>query len=279
MAATPFEDHVNLTGIANPIVEILTPGGSTTPVNGWNGSVFVGDALTLTTQGKHAWEATITEALSGLYRYVIMSGTTPIKDGWVYLADDTVRVYGEASRAAALAASNFASITAKTDQLTFTVANQVDANALTSVGNTVTVVGGSSVASGDDLIVINSDDYYDTESRKVTFNSTGWPDLTGSTVTFRAKQEGAAPGFSAFAGQAAAGGGAGGTYAEIEMVKEAVGASPIEQVISMEITTLKSNLIAGSYFTHITAVLSNGHLVTLLRNEGGMTVQASVLDE
>lgn len=149
MASTPVEVHYNLSGITSPMLEILTPGGSTTPVNGASG-----DALTLTTQGKHAWEATVTEALAGLYRAVIVSGSTVIADGWVYLADTTTRVYVEDTRAQAMVLNELATIDTnvdaiktKTDQLVFTVANQVDANALTGGGGDATAAGQSNILS------------------------------------------------------------------------------------------------------------------------------------
>ena len=102
MATKKVKVHANLSGIASPTLELLTPGGSTTPVNGFNGVAFVGDLLTLSTQAKHSWEATVDESLDGLYRAVVVSGSTVIMDGWVYMIDDTTDRYVESDRSIAL---------------------------------------------------------------------------------------------------------------------------------------------------------------------------------
>ncbi len=103
MALTPVQIEYDLSGIASPKMYILDPSGSSAVALNNSGA---GDAVTLTTQGYHAYEAEISENITGLQRVVILSGSTPIVDGWVYLADTTDRVYVEDTVAGALAASN-----------------------------------------------------------------------------------------------------------------------------------------------------------------------------
>ena len=43
------------------------------------------------------------------------------------------------------------------------------------------------VAISGDITVVRGDDYNNTDSRALEWTSTGWPDLTGATVTFRLK--------------------------------------------------------------------------------------------
>ena len=95
MAATPVEVEMDLDSISSPTLKLYEPGGSSTPVNGSSG-----DVLTKSVQGLGAWETTVTEALSGLYRAEVVTGSVLLGTGWVYLSDTTTRHFIEETRLA-----------------------------------------------------------------------------------------------------------------------------------------------------------------------------------
>lgn len=140
---------------------------------------------------------------------------------------------------------------------------------------TITVTGGIAPEINGNVFIVDGDDYYDTEGRKFSFASEGWPDLTDATVTFRAKLRSRTTATSSFFN--AAGASSENDYIEVEMDIDTAGAG--EQTISIEIPAAASDLIPGTYFYHIRAVLDNGHKITLVKNEQGMIVSAEVEDE
>jgi hypothetical protein len=101
---------------------------------------------------------------------------------------------------------NIDSIKDKTDQLTFTTPNKVDSTATVEGGdataanqNTIIgllqgatiVVSQSNLRAGDTITLRQGNDYNNTDGTAISWTgetSNQWPDLTGATVTFTAKQ-------------------------------------------------------------------------------------------
>tara|TARA_Y100000361_G_scaffold36089_1_gene30564 strand:- start:22977 stop:24755 length:1779 start_codon:yes stop_codon:yes gene_type:complete len=160
--------------------------------------------------------------------------------------------------------SSITAIKAKTDELTFTVSNQVDANALTMSGggdatlsNQTSIIGmltGASVVVsqsdlkvGDSVTLRQGMDYHNVDGTAISWtgsSSNQWPDLTGATVTFTAKQ------------------------GDKTITQTATVSSPTgTQSFYVEFTAAElsaTNAPTGSYRYFITALLSNGRKTTLI---------------
>lgn len=96
--------------------------------DGSNTNAF--SALTLTVEANTSfWTFPVTAATAGLYAFQVLSGSTVVAYGWFFSdTDATVTIQDSSSR-------EIDAIKNKTDQLTFTIANQVDSNALTGGGS------------------------------------------------------------------------------------------------------------------------------------------------
>ena len=160
--------------------------------------------------------------------------------------------------------TSIAAIKTKTDQLAFTVSNQVDANALTmSGGGNATLANQTSIIgmlTGASVVVSQSDlkvgssvtlrqgmDYSNLDGTAISWtgsSSNQWPDLTGATVTFTAKQ------------------------GDKTITQTATVSSPTgTQSFYVEFTAAElsaTNAPTGSYRYFITALLSSGRKTTLI---------------
>ena len=160
--------------------------------------------------------------------------------------------------------TSIAAIKTKTDQFAFTIANQVDSNALTVSGggdatlaNQTSIIGMLSGASvvvsqsdlkvGDSVTLRQGMDYNNLDGTAISWTgsiSDQWPDLTGSTVTFTAVQ------------------------GSKIITKTIVVTSPTgTQAFYVEFTAAElsaTNAPTGNYRYYITALLSNGRKTTLI---------------
>ena len=109
MALTPVRINYDLSGFSSPTLLVLDADAASATVLNNSGA---GDAMSLTTQGYNSWSADISEAISGLYRIVIVTGSTPIVDGWAYLADTTDPVWVHDTVAGAMADADQAEVLA-----------------------------------------------------------------------------------------------------------------------------------------------------------------------
>lgn len=101
MALTPIQFTYDLTAATTPIGNVMdNAGASATPENNTGTENEVAE----TTQGDHAHEFFVSEAITGLRRIIINEGSTVYATGWVWLEDTTDRVYVSGSVAEAMAA-------------------------------------------------------------------------------------------------------------------------------------------------------------------------------
>ena len=144
-------------------------------------------------------------------------------------------------------------------------------------GVTITVSGSTNAEDVEgDLFIIDGDDYLLVDGRSIAFESEVWPDLTGATVTFRAKRASRVTGTSTYLSSPSSPSIK--TYVEQIMLRDVVGEGVLQK-ISMGLTRIQTALSAGTYFYQIKAELASGSKVSLLMRETGMVVKPSVQDE
>jgi hypothetical protein len=170
--------------------------------------------------------------------------------------------------------SEVSAIKTKTDQLTFTTANRVDASpnssgiwtyatrTLTDITGETTIT--SPVGTGGQLTLVRGDDYYVADGTELTFTRDSWPNLTGATsitLTVRARSDDSL------------------TFAVTDSTgSRVVGAGDqtvVFQLASTDTELLTPGRLTGKY--DVQAVLSNGHICTLEVTDppnsyGGVTV-------
>jgi hypothetical protein len=142
-----------------------------------------------------------------------------------------------------------------TDQLRFTIPNQVDANALTGgltasevwssptrtlTGQSALIIVTGPVISGGEIHIVAGDDYMADDGRALEWSSLAWPNLAGASVVFHSD-----------------------VGADISMTVVTAGTG-IEQMVRLELTkTQTANLIPMRNFA-VVATLADGHVVTLV---------------
>lgn len=128
-----------------------------------------------------------------------------------------------------------------------------------SGGNTITIVGAPTVDEDNTIELIQGDDYYNADGRAITFTLGASPDLTGSTVVMRI-ETGDDPGDSCITSTT-------GTLVSV---------GGVSQSIRFEFATADtSDLVVGKYLYDVSATLSNGHIVTLVRGYCDVLEQAT----
>jgi len=194
-----------------------------------------------------------------------------ICDGCTSLPDWLALIMGKTPDATTLAEVNarLAGTTYNNEQ------HSLEATGDRVVSNTITLTGGANTNVEGTLIIISEDDYHNADGFAFTFESADWPDLTGSTVTFRCKKQGRTTGTSQFFNTPGVSGDS--DYAEVQMT--VIDEGTALQKVRLQLVNPDSNLAAGTYFMHIRAVLASGRKRTLLRAERGMIVQSIVEDE
>ena len=151
-------------------------------------------------------------------------------------------------------------IKVKTDQLTFTTPNSVDATATASVdesaianavlagigGNDVTI--SSPVASdGTTITIVRGDDYNASDTRAITWTGDSddqWPDLTDATLKFTAKNN-----------------------LDSMTITPTITQPTGSQAFRMELTKDDTEILSGRYKYDVQATLSSGRVITLVVGE------------
>lgn len=157
----------------------------------------------------------------------------------------------------------------KTDQLTFTSANSVDATATVSVDTSsianavIAGIGGTEVTissmvatDGTTITIVQGDDYSSSESRQITWTgltSNQWPSLSGATLSLTARNR-----------------------LNSLTVVPTVTSPTGTQAFQLELTADQTNIGSGRYQYDVQATLANGRVVTLLSGE--MIVKKSYTD-
>ena len=148
----------------------------------------------------------------------------------------------------------------KTDQLTFTNANSVDATATVSVDTSsianavIAGIGGTEVTissmvatDGTTITIVQGDDYNSSESRQITWTgltSNQWPSLSGATLSLTASNR-----------------------LNSLTVVPTVTSPTGTQAFQLELTADQTNIGSGRYQYDVQATLASGRVVTLLSGE------------
>ena len=157
----------------------------------------------------------------------------------------------------------------KTDQLTFTSANSVDATASVSVDTSsianavIAGIGGTEVTisspvatDGTTITIVKGDDYNSSDSRQITWTGATadqWPSLSGATLSLAASNR-----------------------LDSLTVVPTVTAATGTQAFQLELTKDQTNIGSGRYQYDVQATLSSGRVVTLLSGE--LVVKKSYTD-
>lgn len=245
---------------------IVEDGDGDVWAEGW---VTLADTTDFHEIGGYAYLPAVESQVSGITG--IFSGITTLA-GWLRLmlrsdsavATDHATELAEINNDEGSGSGDYDNTTAAQEAISTTV----------QAARTIEISGGSTTVEGV-LIVISEDDYNNADGAAFDFVSDAWPDLTGSTVTFRAKRRGRSTSTSSFFNPTT--GDSTGDYAEVTMSKVDVGGA--EQRIRLELTSEEADLLDGTYHIHIRAVLANTRKKTLLNAPQGMTVEAIVEDE
>lgn len=147
-----------ITFYAHFIESKLGKTGLTVTVDVWRGS----DATEIVTA------ASAVELGDGLYKYTLAGGSTGTESEYLAVFKTTTTTVDQQHIPA------------------IWVVGKGGLEHLVTGGVTVT----STVASSGDLALVRGDDYFEADSRELSFTSTGWPDLTGATaikITGRAR--------------------------------------------------------------------------------------------
>jgi hypothetical protein len=151
-------------------------------------------------------------------------------------------------------------IKVKTDQLTFTNPNSVDATATVSVDETaiadavIAGIGGTDVTissviaqDGTTITIVRGDDYNASDSRAITWTGNTadqWPSLSGATLKFTAKNN-----------------------MDSLTVTPTVTQPTGTQAFRMELTKTNTEIMSGRYKYDVQATLSSGRVITLVVGE------------
>ncbi|MCP4782777.1 MAG: hypothetical protein GY878_04400 [Fuerstiella sp.] len=157
----------------------------------------------------------------------------------------------------------------KTDQLTFTSANSVDATAAVSVDTSsianavIAGIGGTAVTissvvatDGTTITIVQGDDYNSSESRQITWagaTADQWPSLSGATLSLTASNR-----------------------LDSLTVVPTITSPTGTQAFQLELTKDQTNIGSGRYQYDVQATLASGRVVTLLSGE--MIVKKSYTD-
>ena len=148
----------------------------------------------------------------------------------------------------------------KTDQLTFTSPNSVDATASVSVDTSsianavIAGIGGTEVTisspvatDGTTITIVKGDDYNSSDSRQITWTgetADQWPSLSGATLSLTASNRLD-------------------SLTAVPTVTAATGT----QAFQLELTKDQTNIASGRYQYDVQATLASGRVVTLLSGE------------
>ena len=157
----------------------------------------------------------------------------------------------------------------KTDQLTFTNANSVDATAsvnvdtsaianavIAGIGGTEVTISSMVATDGTTITIVQGDDYSSSESRQITWTgltSNQWPSLSGATLSLTASNR-----------------------LNSLTVVPTVTSPTGTQAFQLELTADQTNIGSGRYQYDVQATLASGRVVTLLSGE--MIVKKSYTD-
>ena len=155
---------------------------------------------------------------------------------------------------------NVDAIKVKTDQLTFTNPNSVDATATADVDEAaiadavIAGIGGTDVTissviaeDGTTITIVRGDDYSASDSRAITWTGTTddqWPSLSGATLKFTAKNN-----------------------MDSLTVTPTVTQPTGTQAFRMELTSTNTGIMSGRYKYDVQATLSSGRVITLVVGE------------
>lgn len=155
---------------------------------------------------------------------------------------------------------NVDAIKVKTDQLTFTNPNSVDATAIADVDEAaiadavIAGIGGTDVTissviaeDGTTITIVRGDDYSASDSRAITWTGTTddqWPSLSGATLKFTAKNN-----------------------MDSLTVTPTVTQPTGTQAFRMELTSTNTEIVSGRYKYDVQATLSSGRVITLVVGE------------
>ena len=155
---------------------------------------------------------------------------------------------------------NVDAIKVKTDQLTFTNPNSVDATATADVDEAaiadavIAGIGGTDVTissviaeDGTTITIVRGDDYSASDSRAITWTGTTddqWPSLSGATLKFTAKNN-----------------------MDSLTVTPTVTQPTGTQAFRMELTSTNTEIMSGRYKYDVQATLSSGRVITLVVGE------------
>ena len=164
---------------------------------------------------------------------------------------------------------NVDAIKVKTDQLTFTNPNSVDATATADVDEAaiadavIAGIGGTDVTissviaeDGTTITIVRGDDYSASDSRAITWTGTTddqWPSLSGATLKFTAKNN-----------------------MDSLTVTPTVTQPTGTQAFRMELTSDDTEIMSGRYKYDVQATLSSGRVITLV--VGDMIVKQTYTD-
>ena len=155
---------------------------------------------------------------------------------------------------------NVDAIKVKTDQLTFTNPNSVDATATADVDEAaiadavIAGIGGTDVTissviaeDGTTITIVRGDDYSASDSRAITWTGSTddqWPSLSGATLKFTAKNN-----------------------MDSLTVTPTVTQPTGTQAFRMELTSTNTEIMSGRYKYDVQATLSSGRVITLVVGE------------
>lgn len=164
---------------------------------------------------------------------------------------------------------NVDAIKVKTDQLTFTNPNSVDATATADVDEAaiadavIAGIGGTDVTissviaeDGTTITIVRGDDYSASDSRAITWTGTTddqWPSLSGATLKFTAKNN-----------------------MDSLSVTPTVTQPTGTQAFRMELTNTDTEIMSGRYKYDVQATLASGRVITLVVGE--MVVKQTYTD-
>ena len=220
------------------------------------------------TNGRITLQEPLTSAPSSADEFIIVPDhTTPTAEVYQYFVSGSNEDAFKADVSAlATQASvdtidvNVDAIKVKTDQLTFTNPNSVDATATADVDEAaiadavIAGIGGTDVTissviaeDGTTITIVRGDDYSASDSRAITWTGTTddqWPSLSGATLKFTAKNN-----------------------MDSLTVTPTVTQPTGTQAFRMELTSTNTEIMSGRYKYDVQATLSSGRVITLVVGE------------
>jgi len=220
------------------------------------------------TNGRITLQDTLTAAPTSADEFIIVPDhTTPTAEVYQYFVSGSNEDAFKADVSAlATQASvdtidtNVDAIKVKTDQLTFTNPNSVDATATADVDEAaiadavIAGIGGTDVTissviaeDGTTITIVRGDDYSASDSRGITWTGTTddqWPSLSGATLKFTAKNN-----------------------MDSLTVTPTVTQPTGTQAFRMELTSTDTEIMSGRYKYDVQATLSSGRVITLVVGE------------